>query len=453
MKKVVLASLLAVACAGPLAHYGFAQPATGGQTAGGIQMSAEEYAAYNNAKTQSTPAAQAAAWEAYLKAYPQSAVKADALQSLLYAYSQSNDSVHALDAADRLLQVDPNNFRAYVFEMTLRGQAANALTDPTARQAGLDAAADYARKGLAATKPKDMPDADWTALQAAGYPGFYSAIGTDALNKKDAAGALAAFKSELAAAPVAQTTTPGLQLQDTFYLAQAYYTSTPPDYLNCAYFAGRAMNYAPEPYKSNFKQLATYCYHKYHGNNNDGFDGMVAVAKDNLTPPPVCPPPPPGAPATPPAGCLNVTPAPKPEDMVANLIATTPDLAALAISDKEFVLQYGRPAAEGRPADADKLFDSIKGKSVTLPDVLVIASTTSQVTVAVSDDAIQNKTADFVFNFKEPLKTAPAVGEKVTMSGTYDSYTKDPLQIIMSDSAVVPKKAPAKPPVRRPVHH
>ena len=348
----------------------------------------------------------------------------------------------------------PGHGFAYVFEVTLRSQAASALTDPTARQAGLDAAADYARKGLAATKPAAMSDSDWKALQGAGYPGFYSAIGTAALNKKDAAGALAAFQSELAAAPVAQTTTPGLQLQDTFYLAQAYYTSTPPDYLNCAYFAGRAMNYAPEPYKTNFKQLATYCYHKYHGNNDTGFDGMVAVAKDNLTPPPVCPPPPPpGTPAPPAKLCLAVTPAPKPEDMVANLIATTPDLAALAISDKEFVLQYGRPAAEGRPADADKLFDSIKGKSVTLPDVLVIAATDSQVTVAVSDDAIQNKTADFVFNFKEPLKTLPAVGDKVTLSGTYESYTKDPLQIIMSDSAVVVKKAPAKTPVHRPVHH
>jgi hypothetical protein len=432
MKKVVLASLLAVVCAGYPAHYGFSQTPAAGQTAGGdVQMSAEEYAAYNNAKTQTTPAAQAVAWEAYLKAYPQSAVKADALLQLLNAYSAGTDNAKTIDAADRLLQVDPNNFYAYFFETRLRGQAAG----------GIDSAADFARKGLAATKPTAMSDSDWTALKAKGYPYFYSAVGAAALNKKDAASAVSAFKSELASVPVEQTQAVGVPLQDTYYLAQSYYTSTPPDYLNCAYYAARAQYYAPEPYKTNWKPLALYCYHKYHGNNNDGFDAMAAVAKDNLTPP----------------ATLNVTPAPKPEDMVANLIATTPDLAALAISDKEFVLQYGRPAAEGRPADADKLFDSIKGKSVTLPDVLVIASTASQVTVAVSDDAIQSKTADFVFNFKDPLKAAPAVGDKVTLSGTYDSYTKDPLQIIMSDSAVVPKKAPAKTPAkapaRRPVHH
>jgi hypothetical protein len=422
MKKVVLASLLAIAGGVPLAQYAIAEPVALGQAAqpGQIQMSPEEYNAYNNAKTQTTPATQVAAWEAYLKAYPQSAVKADALQALLLAYSGTGDNAKTQDAADRLLQVDPNNFYGYFFEVTLRGAAGGA---------GLDSAADYARKGLALPKPPTMSDGDFAGLKAKVYPYFYSAIGTAALNKKDNAGAISAYQSELTSVPVAATQAVGVPLQDTFNLGNAYYTSTPPDYLNCAYYAGRAQYYAPEPYKTAWGKVATYCYRKYHG-NNDGFDAMVAIAKDNLTPP----------------GTLNVTPAPKPEDMVATLIATTPDLATLAISDKEFVLQYGRPAAEGRPADADKLFDTIKGKSVTLPDVLVIAATDSQVTVAVSDDAIQGKTADFVFNFTEPLKKVPAAGDKITLSGTYASYTKTPLQIIMSDSSVVEKKAP-------PVHH
>ena len=45
---------------------------------------------------------------------------------------------------------------------------------------------------------------------------------------------------------------------------------------------------------------------------------------------------------------------------------------------------------------------------------------------------------------------ATAVGQKVTLSGTFDSYTPKPLMIVMSDGAVVlAKKAPAK----APVHH
>ena len=72
MKKVVLASLLAVAGTLPLSSLVRAQAPAGGAAAGGsgIQMSQEEYAAYNNATTQTTPAAKAAAFEAYLKAAP-----------------------------------------------------------------------------------------------------------------------------------------------------------------------------------------------------------------------------------------------------------------------------------------------------------------------------------------------------------------------------------------------
>jgi hypothetical protein len=41
----------------------------------------------------------------------------------------------------------------------------------------------------------------------------------------------------------------------------------------------------------------------------------------------------------------------------------------------------------------------------------------------------------------------PAAGEKITVDGTYASYTQNPLMITMSDSFVVEKKKPA------PVHH
>jgi len=448
MKKVVLASLLAVAGAGLLAHPGFSQQPTGQAAAPGqIQMSQEEYAAYNNAKTQTTPAAQAAAWEAYLKAYPNSAVKEDALQQMLNAYSATSDNAKTLDAADRLLAVNPSNFYGLLFEVYIRNAAAAALTDAAAKQAGLDAAADYANKGVAAPKPKDMSDADWATLKQKGYPVFYSAIGAADLAKNDNAGAIAAYKSELSSAPLAATTTPGSILMDTYWLATAYYTSKPPDYLNCAYYAARASAYAPDapqPFKTTFTTLGTYCYKKYHG-KPDGYDAVVAVAKDNLVPPASF------------AG--SVTPAPTPADIVANLIATTPDLSVLALSDKEYVIQNGRPAAPAtdttpaRPSDADRVFDTIKGKSVELPDVTVIAATPDQVQVAVSEDAVQSKTADFTFKMKEPLKTLPTVGDKIALSGTYDSYTQTPLMITMTDGAVVEKKKPTARKPAAPVHH
>jgi hypothetical protein len=421
MKNVVLASLLAVAGAVPASTAFAQQPATAG---GQIQMSADEYAAYNNATTQTSPAAQASAFEAYLKAYPNSAVKADVLSKILFADSQTGDEAATLNAADRLLAIDPTNLRALTFEVYYRRADGDKLTDPAAKQAALDKAAGFAQQGLAATKPKDMSDADFTALKAATMPTFESAIADDDLAKKDNASAIAALKAELSGVPVADTQNPQKQLQDVYVLAQAYYTATPPDYLNCAWYATRAAYFAPDAFKPTIQPLATYCYKKFHG-SADGYAAMQTAVQTNLDPP---------------AG-FTVTPAPKPEDYVKQLIATTPDLAVLAPSDREFALQYGTQA------DADKVFDSVKGKSVEFPDVLVIAATADSVQVAVSDDSVQSKTADFTFNMKEPLKTVPAAGEKITVDGTYASYTQNPLMITMSDSFVVEKKKPA------PVHH
>ena len=95
--------------------------------------------------------------------------------------------------------------------------------------------------------------------------------------------------------------------------------------------------------------LAKFCYKKYHG-ADDGFDAVTAAAGKSES-----------------AGWFTIKPAPSPADIVAQVIASTPDLATLAVSDKEFILQ------NGTPDDAAKVWDTIKGKSVQLPDVIVIA--------------------------------------------------------------------------------
>jgi hypothetical protein len=159
-----------------------------------------------------------------------------------------------------------------------------------------------------------------------------------------------------------------------------------------------------------------------------------------------------------------VKPAPKPEDMVHTLVASTTDLATLALGDKETALQYGtqidpksgtidpatgKPDPKTQKTDADEVFDAVKGKSVTFPDVTVVSATADQLVLMVSDDANAAKTPDFTVNMKEPLKSIPAPGAKVTVSGTYTSYTPSPLMITMSDGEIV---LPKKPVERRPVH-
>ncbi len=435
MKKATIATLLAIPALlvpGMISHHGVAFAQAAGSS--GVQMDPAEFADYDNAanKLASDPKAQAAALEAYLVKYPKSAVKADVQQRLMIDYYQF-DHAKAIDAADKVLQLAPNNLQAITIEVAFRTEAAQALTDPAAKQSALDAAADYAQKGLNATKPDGTSDADFAKLKSAVTPTFYSTIGSDALAKKDSAAAVSAFKSELAAVPEAQTTAVGTPLQDTYYLGVAYYSAQPPDYINCTFYTTRAAAYAPDTYKAQFQPLATYCYKKYHG-GTDGYDAVVAAAKANLTPP----------------ADFKITPAPTDKDQADALMTSTKDedIAKLATGDKEYVLQYGSDA------NATKVWDAIKGKSVEIPDALVIAATADQLQVAVSDDAVQSKTADFTFNMKMPLKTVPAVGTKTTLTGTYASYTPKPVMIVMSDGEEVAKKAPAKTPVKKaPVRH
>ena len=476
MKKVVLASLLACAVLtlGLTMAYAQTPVQLGSQQDKPIQMSDAELTLYNNAMNQSDPKAKAAGIEAYLTAYPNSAVKQEMLGILMAAYGAVPDIAKALDAADRILQVDPNNLRALYVEALIRKGNADSVTDPAAKQAVLDTAAGYAQKGIAALampKPANIPDADYKALKDAATPALYSTIGFAALNKKDNAAAIDAYRKELELVPLAATRTPGSVLQDIFYLGSAYYQSNPPDYLNCTFYASRAVAYAPDNFKAQMSPTATYCYKKFHG-GTDGYDAVVAAATANLNPP---------------AGLFaSIKPAPTPVDTINGIFKDTPDLATLAVSDKEYVLQ------KGTPEQSAKVWDTIKGKSVQIPGALVIASSPTVVKAAVTDDAIQAKTADFTFNMtppetiKEPeapsaratpaqkaayktklaeyikavaeaktkadaIAAATAVGQPVTLTGTYDSFTPDPVQIIMKDGVVILPKATR--PAGAPVHH
>jgi hypothetical protein len=447
MKKVVLASLLA--CASVVTNLPsriLAQSAP----AACPPMADAEYKSYNDAISATDPKAKAAAIEAYLSAFPQSCVKLPTMIALMQTYSLF-DAAKTLDAADRVLQLDPTSLQALYAEALLRRQTADALTDASAKQAALDVAAGYGQKGLTAPKPASMSDDAFKQLQAVATPAFLAAVADAALQKKDTATAIANFKKELTSVPEPQTHNVPL-LPDTYQLALAYMQSTPPDYLNCAFYASRFVALAPEPFKSQIAPSAKYCYKRYHG-GDDGYDAVLSVAQANVTPPADF--------------ATSVKPAPTPAEQIHGIIASTSDLSQLATSDKEMVFQYGSSE------DAAKVWDTMKGKSVEIPGSLVIASTPTQLQVAVSEDAVQSKTADFTFTLKAPdplpekataaqkaayqknldaIAEATRVGKTVTLDGTYDSFTPKPLMITMTDGEVaLPKAKPTtKPSLHRP---
>src|ERR1700761_165443 len=421
MKKVALASLLAIAtstlCATPFA---LAQAAAGG--GGAQQITIKDPAEsndYSNAISQSSPAAKASAIEAFLTKYPNSVVKEEMLEQLMAAYQATTNMDKTVDAATRLLQTDPNNLRALAITVYIKKAQAAQKSTPAEQQPLLDDAAASAQKGIAAQKPASMAQADFDKLKAATTPIFYSAIALDDQLKKDYPGAEDSFKKELQAVPAAQTQT-GPALNDTYLLGQAYAQQTPPDLKNAVWFLTRAAAYAPPAAKDQIEKAAEYYYNKYHG-SMDGFDQVKTLVTQSVLPPDSYNP-------------TQFTP-PSPADQAAKVVASTPDLKTLNLNDKEFIL------FNGKPEDAGKMWDTMKGQTYEIPGK-VVSATPDSVQLAVTDDAKASNTADFTINMKKPLTTPPAIGTMVNYDATFDSYTQNPKMITLIDGA---PQAPEKP--------
>jgi len=440
MKKVVLVTVLAFASTAlAVAPHAMAQ----GQSSqsGTIQIKdAAEYNDYNNAIGQADPKAKAVAIESFLQKYPQSVVKSALLEVLMAIYSQppAADTTKALDAATRLLQVDPNNLRALFLSVYVKkSQAIQELSksDVAGAQPILDDAAALAKHGLSAPKPEAMAQGDFDKFKSFATPVFHSAIGLDALVKKDYDNAISEFREELQAMQSADTER-GPGLYDTYQLGNAYVQKTPKDLFNGFWFLTRAAAFMPDPQKSQVDAAALYWYKKYHG-SDEGYADVKAKVAQTVFPPAgfsVSQPPPP----------------PSPQELAHQAITTTSDLKTLALSDKEFIL------ANGSKEDADRLWAVMRDVTAEVPGQVVEASA-NQVKLAVTEDAKASKTPDFTINIKTPLKESeiPAAGADIKVVATFDSYTQNPAMIIMKDGELQAKKTPAAHPKPKagPVRH
>jgi tetratricopeptide (TPR) repeat protein len=467
MKKFVFASVMALSSLSLV----FAPTLRAqDQNSGTIQIKdPAEYNAYQMATTQSDPKAKAAAIEDFLTKYPQSVVKKAMLDLLIDSYQQAGDMDKALSAATRMLQVDPDNLKAIYFSVFVKkGQCTKSADIQACDDAGA-----LAQKGLAAKQPAGISADEWKKQTDALAPFFDSAIAADDMAKKDPAGAVEMYRKELALYPP-DGTTKGPGLGDTLQLALAYVKlalvdaqaardadtkakATPTDaslaaatkaandkagqdYVQAVWFFARAWNFAPANYKGQIEPQLEYYYKKYHGDLT-GLDNVKTQAASSLFPP----------------STFSITPAKTPQEQIHDLLAQTADLNTLALADKETVLSVGSKE------DADKLWALLQGKQTPVPGT-VIESNANQIKVAVTQDAKDAKTADFIVNMKEPIpeKEIPAVGSELKLlsdggpelDGTYDTYTQVPAsataaasaQIVLKDAILQSKKAPARKP-------
>jgi hypothetical protein len=446
MKKLVFAFLVALASVGFVAGSTLRAQDQGGQIT--IKDPAE-YNAYQMFSTQTDPKQKSAAGEAFLEKYPQSVVKKAVLDSLLDAYQAQNDPQKVIDTANKLLQVDPSNMKAILYSVMIKKQQCGQKSDA----ATCDDAAGLAQKGLQASKPAETSEGDWKKMTTVAYPIFHSAIALDAaLSKKDFKLAQQEYTAELQMYSDEQSKTQGLV--DSLQLAQAYsQPGATQDLPRACYLYARVWAYAPPQYKAQIEPKLEYYYKKYHG-GLDGLDQLKEQARNGDKLPP---------------GSINdmIKQAKTPAEQIHDLIASTPDLKSLALADKETVL------ALGSKEDADKLWALLKDQQTQVPGI-VISADANTVKVAVTQDAKDTKTADFVVNMKKPLtdadlkviqpgfefKTQPAA----QLDGTYDSYTQTPATpttaqaavIVLRDGEYIPEKKKAAPvhhaPAHRPAH-
>ena len=396
-----------------------------------------EFNAYQMAITQTDPKAKAAALESFLEHYPQSVVKNAVLDMLIDTYQGLGDADKTLGAASRLLQVDPSNMKALFISVFIKKNQCLKTSDAqTCNDAGA-----LATKGLAVPKPAGISDDDWKKQTGATYPIFHSALALDnILGKKDIKAGISEYRTELMLYPP-DATKSGPGLVDTLQLAEAYTKPDGRDLVQAVWFYARAWNFAPPAFKAQIEPKMEYYYKKYHG-NLDGLDAVKSQAALTVFPP----------------GTFQISAAATPAEIAHKVVVETPDLTTLNLSDKEFIL------ASGSKEDADKLWAVMKDQVTPVPGI-VIEATASVIKLAVSQDAKDAKTADFIVNLKKPLedKEIPAVGfefglqPKAELDGTYDSYTQVPAtatmlqtaQIVLREGFIQPEKkkpvAPHKP--------
>jgi tetratricopeptide (TPR) repeat protein len=247
-----------------------------------------EYNAYMGAYQQPNPAAKISGLEAFLKHYPNSVMKNQALEILMGTYQQTGDLNKAVDAATELLTADTCNVRALTVAAYLDRAMAQG-GDPNAKQLLADARK-YGEQGIDClprfTKPNGTSDADVKKMTDQMAAIFNAAIGSAALSNKDYATARTALRAAVDGSPDSRKDFSLVySLMLAYVAANPPDSKTPPDPVNALWFAARAAIVAPSPQSQ--EQIESYgkkLYAKYHG-SDQGWADLLATAKNNDFPP------------------------------------------------------------------------------------------------------------------------------------------------------------------------
>jgi tetratricopeptide (TPR) repeat protein len=426
MKKFLATVVLALSAAA------FAQTDASSTSQGGTQSGATggaqqktikdaaEYNAYISATGQTDPASKAAALEAFVQQYPNSVVKEDALEGAMAAYQQAGNMAKVNDAANRVLQINPNNVLALFVQVYAKGLAAQ--QNPASAQQNQGEAAQLAQRGLSAlssrTKPEGMSQADFDKQQKLFTAVFNGAIGANALNQKDYATAQKTFTEAVKQNPA--------DVQSIYQLAISYLSvpkqqRTDEQSLSGLWFIARATALAPQV--AQISDFGRKSYKAFHG-SEEGWDQLVAQAKSEPFPPQ--------------GFTIQKYIPPSPADQAAQMLRENPNVLQWDTGFGGWIFVLG----SGNQQAAETVWNAIQGKPLKFLAKVLEGSTAEQVVAAVTSDGFDANHPEVTIAMETPVKTLQ-IGSQIQVQAVPTSYTPNPLMLQMNNGIDLTAKTPA----------
>ncbi len=374
-----------------------------------------EYNAYVGALNQQDPQARISSLEGFLIQYPNTVAKEDALLGLLGAYFQTQNQAKAIESANRIVQVNPNNLRALVVLVSTKRAAAQANQNP---QQNLADARQFGERGLQAiqsAKPREgEPPEEFEKLKTQAGIIFHGAIGLSAMQNKEYDVAKTHLRASVEANPN--------DVNDVYALATAYLASTPADDVNGLWFTARAANLvAGSPAEKQIADFGRKRYRHYHG-SEEGWPELLAQTKSTPLPP----------------SGFTIKPAPTPAEM-AEQMAKSKSWREMNFAEFAFILGVGG-------ASAEKVWADIQGKPIRFQGK-VIGATRTRVLLAATLDAIDENRADVELTMAGaiPIRQVPKVGADIAVEGEPSAYDAKPFVMRMQNGALLQTGGGARP--------
>src|SRR5512133_1347189 len=320
-----------------------------------------EYNAYMAAVQATDTNQKAASIEGFLKQYPNSVMKTDALEMLMGTYQQTGNVQKVTDTAQKLLQADPQNMSAmavmaFLLKAKIQTQDAN---NPTQLQADAQQAQQYAQQGLQALqskpKPEGVSDADWEKRKSQLTAIFNGTLGFTYLQQKNYPQAAQYLEAQVKANPQ--------DLESTYQLALAMLEQKPINPVGLWYGAHAVALSASNPQAHDaIDKYVKNRYIRYHGEDS-GYQELVQQA---------------AASATPPAG-WQVAPAPTPAELAGKLVQSK-QVNQMSFDEIQLILTSGNQQA------ADQVWGQIKDKPIALLGKLISGTSDTLMIAGSADD-------------------------------------------------------------------